>query len=147
VARVIATVGGLGYARVAPGTVASLLVALLVWILEPTAAGLVGAALVVTVIGIWAAGREEAYLALHDPTCLVVDEAAGMLVPLVARPLGVGWVLTAFVLFRVMDVWKPFPIDLLQRLPGGYSVVVDDLLGGAYASAVLQVVRGLVPRL
>ena len=123
-ARVIATVGGLGYAPVAPGTVASLLVALLVWILEPTAAGLVGATLVVTMIGIWAAGREEAYLALHDPAGLVVDEPAGMLVALVALPRGVGWVLA-----------------------DGSGVVVDDLLAGAYASAVLQVVRGLVPHL
>ena len=123
-ARVIATVGGLGYAPVAPGTVARLLVALLVWILEPTAAGLVGATLVVTMIGIWAAGREEAYLALHDPAGLVVDEAAGMLVTLVALPRGVGGVLA-----------------------DGYGVVVDDLVVAAYASPVLQVVRGLVPHL
>lgn len=143
-ARVIATVGGLGYAPIAPGTVASLPVALAVWALVPTAPGLIGAAIIVTVVGIWAAGREEAYLGRHDPTCLVVDEAAGMLVALVALPLGLGWVLAAFVLFRVMDVWKPFPIDGLQRLPGGYGVVLDDVLAGVYANVLLQLLGRLV---
>jgi len=70
-----------------------------------------------------------------------VDEAAGMLVALVGHPRGLGWVLGLFFLFRVMDVWKPFPIHHLQRLPGGFGVVTDDLLAGVYANLVLQLVR------
>jgi phosphatidylglycerophosphatase A len=138
VARLIATVGGLGYAPVAPGTVASLPFAAVVWIFAPPTLGLIAAALGVTVVGIWAAGREEAHLGQHDPSCLVVDEAAGMLVTLVAVPPALGWALAGFVLFRVMDVWKPFPIDRLQRLPGGYGVVADDVLAGVYANVLLQ---------
>jgi len=72
---------------------------------------LVTAVLVATVLGIWAAGREEAYLGRLDPGCLVVDEVAGMLVALVGLPVHLGWVLAAFFLFRVFDILEPYPID------------------------------------
>lgn len=142
-ARWIATCGGLGYTPVAPGTVASLPVALLVWALAPTDLGLVGAALVVAAVGIWAAGREEARVGTRDPRSIVVDEAAGMLVTLVGHPRHLGWVLALFLLFRVMDIWKPFPIHRLQSLPGGLGVVADDLLAGVYASLALMIPRWL----
>ncbi len=118
---------------------ASLPVALLVWALGPTDPWLLGAAALVTVVGIWAAGREEARLCLHDPGSVVVDEAAGMLVALVGHPRGLGWVLLLFLLFRVMDVWKPTPIRQLQSLPGGFGIVADDLVAGLYANLLLQI--------
>ena len=138
--------GGLGYVPFAPGSAASLPVALLVWGIAPATPALVTAVLVATVLGIWAAGREEAYLGRLDPGCLVVDEVAGMLLSLVGLPLHLGWVLAAFFLFRVLDIWKPFPIDHLQRLPGGLGVVADDLLAGLYANLGLQLLRLAVAR-
>ncbi len=135
-ARWIATAGGLGYAPVAPGTVTSLPVALLVWALAPPLPWLAASIVVVTAVGIWAAGREEARSGVHDPSSIVVDEVAGMLVAMLAAPSGLGWALVLFFLFRVMDVWKPFPIHRLQDLPGGWGIVVDDLLAGVYASLV-----------
>lgn len=142
-ARWIATCGGLGYAPVAPGTVASLPVALLIWVLAPTDLWLLGAAAVVGAVGIWAAGREEARLGVRDPSSIVVDEAAGMLVTLVGHPKGLGWVLGLFLLFRIMDIWKPFPIRQTESLPGGLGVVVDDLVAGVYANLLLQLARWL----
>ena len=130
----------------APGSAASLPVALLVWGIAPATPVLVTAILVATVLGIWAAGREEAYLGRLDPGCLVVDEVAGMLVALVGLPVHLGWVLAAFFLFRVFDIWKPYPIDHLQRLPGGFGVVADDLLAGLYANLGLQLLRLAVAR-
>jgi phosphatidylglycerophosphatase A len=135
-ARWIATAGGLGYAPFAPGTVTSLPVALLVWAAAPPRSWLVGATAAVSAVGIWAAGREEARTGEHDPSSIVVDEVAGMLVAMLAAPPGLGWTLLLFFLFRVMDVWKPFPIDRLQDLPGGWGIVVDDLLAGVYAGLV-----------
>lgn len=140
--RWIATCGGLGYAPI-PGTVTSLPVALLVWALVPSDLWLAGAAALVTVVGIWAAGREEARLGLHDPSCIVVDEVAGMLVTLLGSPRTLGWSLALFFLFRVMDVWKPFPIRRLQDLSGGFGVVADDLLAGVYAGLIGQIPRWL----
>ncbi len=132
-ARWIATTGGLGYAPFAPGSVTSLPVALLVWAWAPPRSWLLGVTAIVTAVGIWAAGREEARAGEHDPRSIVVDEVAGMLVAMLAAPPGLGWALLLFVLFRVMDVWKPFPIHRLQDLPGGWGIVVDDLLAGVYA--------------
>lgn len=143
IARWIATCGGLGYAPVVPGTVASLPVALLAWLLAPSGPWLVVAVLLVSAAGIWAAGREEARLGVHDPGWIVVDEAAGMLVALIGHPPSLLWVAALFVLFRVMDVWKPFPIHRLQSLPGGWGVVCDDLLAGLYANLLLQIPRWL----
>ena len=141
-ARWIATVGGLGYAPI-PGTVASLPVALLVWALAPSDRWVLGAALSVSVVGIWAAGREEARLGVRDPSCIVVDEVAGMLVALIGQPRNLGWALALFALFRVMDIWKPWPIRRLQDLPGGWGIVVDDLLAGVYANLLGRIPRGL----
>ena len=87
-------------------------------------------------LGIWAAGREEARVGVRDPSSVVVDEVAGMLVALIAAPPGLGWALALFCLFRVFDVWKPYPIHRLQDLPGGWGIVADDLLAGVYANLV-----------
>jgi phosphatidylglycerophosphatase A len=107
-----------------------------VWALGPATAWLVGVTIGVTAVGIWAAGREEARVGIHDPGSVVVDEVAGMLVALIAAPPGIGWALGLFLLFRVFDVWKPYPIARLQDLPGGWGIVVDDLLAGVYANVL-----------
>ena len=137
-ARWIATVGGLGYATVAPGTVTSLPVALAVWWFRPGDAALLGATAVVSVIGIWAAGREEARVGTKDPPVIVIDEVAGMLIACYGHPRTLPWVLGLFLAFRVFDVLKPLGIDKLQALPGGLGVVADDLLAGVYASLLGQ---------
>src|SRR5262245_42576178 len=133
-ARWISTVGGLGYAPLAPGSVTSLPVALAVWWFQPGDAVLLGVTGVVTAIGIWAASREETRLGTKDPQAIVIDEVAGMLIACAGHPRTLPWVLGLFLAFRVFDVVKPFGIDRLQALPGGFGVVVDDLLAGVYAS-------------
>jgi len=137
-ARWIATVGGLGYAPVAPGTVASLPVALLVWWLQPSDLALLAVTVAVSVVGIWAAGREEARVGTKDPNSIVIDEVAGMLIACAGNPRTLPWVLGLCLAFRVFDVLKPLGIDRLQDLPGGYGVVVDDLLAGVYVSLLGQ---------
>ena len=137
-ARWIATAGGLGYAPVAPGTVASLPVALAVWWLAPGDIALLVATAVVAVVGIWAAGREEERSGAKDPSAIVIDEVAGMLLACYSHPRTLLWVLGLFVAFRVFDVLKPFGIHRLQALPGGVGVVVDDLVAGLYASVLGQ---------
>jgi phosphatidylglycerophosphatase A len=133
-ARWLATVGGLGYSPFAPGTLTSLPVALGVWWFSPTDLALLGATAIVSVIGIWAAGREEARLGTKDPTTIVIDEVAGMLIACYGHPRTLGWVLGLFLAFRFFDVVKPLGINKLQDLPGGLGVVADDLLAGIYVS-------------
>jgi phosphatidylglycerophosphatase A len=123
---------------VAPGSAASLPVALLVWSFAPGDLALLGAVGAVIVVGIWAAGREEARLGVTDPGVIVVDEVAGMLVACLAHPRTLLSVLGLFLLFRVLDVWKPLGIRRLQGLPGGLGVVLDDLAAGACATLLGQ---------
>lgn len=121
---------------VAPGTVASLPVAVAAWLAGPSPLALGVAALVVAAVGVWASGREERRLGTPDPSSVVVDEVAGMLVALVGHPATPGRLLLLFLLFRLFDVWKPFPVARLQRLPGGYGIVADDLAAGLAANLV-----------
>jgi phosphatidylglycerophosphatase A len=120
-------------------------VALAVWGLAPGEPALAAAALLAAVVGVWAGGREEARVAVHDPGSVVIDEVAGMLVALVAHPRQPGWVLLLFLLFRLLDVWKPFPIRQTQSLPGGLGIVADDLLAGAVANLLGHLAGWLRP--
>lgn len=136
-ALVVATAGGAGYAPVAPGTAGSAVALVLLWVVPFSPTGLVVFLVVVTGVGTWAAHRAEPLLGGKDPGAIVVDEVAGMTLAMLAVPhtpaaLGVG-----FVLFRLLDVLKPPPAGISQRLPGGIGVMADDLIAGLYALAVL----------
>lgn len=82
-----------------------------------------------------------------DPHCVVIDEVVGIQIALVGAAPTLPGVAAAFLLFRVFDVWKPFPIDRLQSLPGGWGVVADDALAGIYTRLVLVVASLFVPAL
>jgi phosphatidylglycerophosphatase A len=89
-------------------------------------------------IGIPAATAVARASASKDPQFIVIDEVAGQLVALIAVPLAWKTFLAGFILFRVFDIWKPFPIRRLERLPEGAGIVVDDLGAGLYAFAVMH---------
>ena len=136
--------GGAGYAPVAPGTVASALTVLVLWLVPFTRAGLVLFLAVVVVLGTWAAHHAEAAIGGKDPGAIVIDEVAGMALSVLVLPLTVPVLATAFVLFRIFDVVKPFPANWSQRLPGGIGVMADDLIAGVYALALTALVRELL---
>jgi len=140
-ARLLATVFGAGRFPVAPGTFASLLAVLVFklalarfsWTIQ------IGAILCVFFIGVWAAGRHAARLGRKDPRPIVIDEVCGQWISLLAVPPTWGFMAAGFVLFRVFDVVKPFPIRRLEALPGGWGIMADDVLAGLYAAAVMQI--------
>jgi phosphatidylglycerophosphatase A len=137
IAMLIATVGGAGYAPVAPGTAGSAVAALLLWLVPFSTVGLILFLVAVTLAGVWAANRAERVLGVKDPGAIVVDEVAGLTVALLAVPRTLPVVVVGFLLFRVFDVVKPFPAGAAQRLAGGTGVMLDDLVAGLYALAVL----------
>lgn len=98
---------------------------------------------VVTLVGVWAAAGYQAATGRHDASEVVIDEVAGQWTALLALPIaGAGLSLqaaaAAFVLFRLFDIWKPGPIGWAdRRLGGGLGVMVDDVLAGIAAGAVL----------
>ena len=90
--------------------------------------------------GIFLSTAAEKITGKKDPGCIVIDEVAGMLISLVFLPFDLRLVVLAFIIFRILDVFKPFPADRLQALPGGLGVMSDDIVAGIYTNIILQVV-------
>lgn len=98
------------------------------------------AILAVTFGGIWAATRTERRLQRKDPSIVVIDEVAGQMVALLPLMiwLPTWWnVLAAFILFRLFDIWKPYPVRRLEGLNGGLGIMADDLGAGVYAAIIM----------
>ena len=118
------------------------------WLIPFSSVGLWAALAAVVGAGIWASHRVEEVLGRKDPGVIVIDEVAGMMVAVLLVPRTPGVLLCAFLLFRLFDIWKPFPARESQALRGGLGVVVDDLIAGAYALVLIMGARMLfgVPR-
>jgi phosphatidylglycerophosphatase A len=93
-------------------------------------------------VGIWASGRTAPIFGNSDPSQAVVDEVMGQLITFCFIPFGLGWpfILAGFLLFRLFDIWKPFPVRNLEVLPGGLGICADDIVAGVYAGICLAVV-------
>ena len=145
-AVLIATVGGLGYAPIAPGTFGSAAGILIYWFTRtwPTSWQL-GIIAAVTVLGTWAATRAAAHFGKDDPGPVVVDEVAGQLVTLAFTGAGVTATILAFFVFRVLDIIKPYPADRFERLHGGTGIMADDLMAGLYGCAIVHLAMRFVP--
>jgi phosphatidylglycerophosphatase A len=96
---------------------------------------------VLCLVGIRAATRSIPLLGDHDASEIVVDEVMGQLITLTFIPFGLGWpfVFAGFLLFRLFDIWKPYPVDDLQTLSGGLGVCADDIVAGVYAGLCLAI--------
>jgi phosphatidylglycerophosphatase A len=132
-----------GYAPVASGTVASAVALVLLWLIPFTTLGLAWTVGVVTAVGLWAGGRVERVLGQKDPGIIVVDEVAGMALSVLVLPRTIPVLLVAFFLFRLFDVWKPFPARESQAFTGGLGVMIDDLIAGVYALILVMGARAL----
>jgi phosphatidylglycerophosphatase A len=148
-ALVIATGAGSGYGPIAPGTFGSAAAVLLYLALAGVGVPLYLLAIViVTGVGIWAADEAERIFQQKDDRRIVIDEFSGQLLTLaplvILAPLvslrSPFWVVTGFVLFRVLDVWKPGPARWAERnLPGGMGVVMDDAVAGVIGGVLLGI--------
>ena len=144
-AMVIASFGMSGFFPVAPATFASASTAVLLYFVLPVSTVawiLLLAALLV--VGVWSSGRLERLLG-EDPSAAVIDEVLGMTLTMIAAPitpftLGIG-----FVLFRLFDVVKVWPGRRLERMHGGWGIMMDDVLAGIYAAVVLQLILWVWP--
>jgi phosphatidylglycerophosphatase A len=133
---------GCGRVPYAPGTAGTLGAFPIYWLTRPHGLfALTLAALTIAVAGIWASSRVAAETGTKDPQFVVVDEVAGVLVTWLAAPPTWQGVAIGFVLFRIFDWKKPFPARALERLPGGFGIVLDDLAAGAWGALALVVAR------
>jgi phosphatidylglycerophosphatase A len=137
-----------GYFPIAPATFASFVFILAYWLIpggEVLVHPIVCA--VTLIVSIPVSSRMEKLYG-RDPSCVVIDEVVGMQVILVgASGVGPWGLFAAFFLFRIFDVLKPFPVNRSQRLPGGWGVVIDDMLAGVYSRIAMVLLSLLIPSL
>jgi phosphatidylglycerophosphatase A len=137
--RWIATFFGIGYFPLAPATLGSA-VAIIIFSLLPRLGILaLGIGLpIMFFIGVWAATQAEKQLG-YDAHPIIIDEVVAQWIILALIPRGWLPYVCAFFLFRVFDIWKPFPIFLSQKLPGGWGIMIDDLLAAIYSVIVIHI--------
>lgn len=137
----IATGFGTGYLPKAPGTWGSLLALPLHFFLRQLTPGYYALALTgIFLLAVITAGQAEKILNRKDPGVVVIDEVIGMLITLIAAPNNPLFWLLGFLIFRFFDIFKPYPIRLIdQRVNGGIGIVLDDVMAGIYSLIVLQI--------
>jgi phosphatidylglycerophosphatase A len=143
----IATCAHVGYAPVAPGTFGSA-VGLVVYYLvrrQASTAVELGAIALILVVGLWSATEAEHHFGGIDPGPVVIDEVIGMLITLALHPVNVAGAIVGFFIFRVLDVVKPWPARRLELLPGGFGVVLDDVMAGVYGNLLMWGLVRLLP--
>ncbi len=141
ISALIATLGGLGRVPVAPGTAASFAALPLAWLLAyyGGSALLLGATLAAAVIGTWACGAYARSKNEVDPSECVADELVGQWLTFAFAPITLTGLLVAFLLFRLFDVLKPWPIPIAERLEGGLGIVADDVVAAVMAGLLVAV--------
>jgi phosphatidylglycerophosphatase A len=143
----IATCAYVGYAPVAPGTFGSAVGLVVYYLLRRQASTAVelGAIALILVVGLWSATEAEHHFGGIDPGPVVIDEVIGMLITLALHPVNVVGAIIGFFIFRVLDVVKPWPARRLELLPGGFGVVLDDVMAGVYGNLLMWGLVRLLP--
>ena len=111
------------------------------WWLSPYPELQIIGCLAVTALGFWSAGPAARAMGVKDPPSVVIDEVAGMMISLALLPATLKTYLAGFLLFRLLDIFKPGPIRSLERLPGSTGIMSDDLLAGVLTNLLLRLVR------
>ncbi len=137
---------GTGLSPIAPGTIGSLLGAALAWVALPLGIELqLVLAGMLIVAGVWICGESARRIGVHDHSGIVWDEIAGIYLVLFWLPPSITLWALGFGLFRLFDIWKPWPIsDLDHRLKGGLGIMLDDLVAALYAAVLLGFGRWLL---
>ena len=132
----------------APGTFGSLIGLALCFLLAGIhLSAAIIAALLIIGLAVWIADVAAKTLKRKDPGCIVIDEIAGMVVTLIGLPFNLTTAVTGFILFRILDILKPFPIRILdKRVSGGLGIVADDVVAGVFANALMRILLFILGR-
>jgi phosphatidylglycerophosphatase A len=128
----ISTFFGIGRYSKMPGTLGSVVAWIIAIVFYPIHWT---AIIAVIIIGIWFSDRYSRKIGVKDPPEVVIDEVAGTWISMYALPVGYG--IPALVLFRIIDIVKPFPVCTAEKLPGGIGIMADDILGGVFVWLIL----------
>jgi len=139
VAYLFATGFGSGYFPVMPGTFASLVALLIFSFIPLSSLTWILIILIFFIIGVWTSGIVEDDKG-EDPGIVVVDEFVGLWIALVFLPPSTTIIIAGFLIFRLFDIWKPFPINISQKLSRGWGIMMDDVIAGLYTNILLQII-------
>lgn len=142
--KTVSTFFYVGYLPLIPGTFGSLAGVFLFYIMRGSSFTHALVTLLLFWLGFLVSGKAEKLFQRKDPSFVVIDEVSGMLLSLLFIPFDSRFIILAFILFRLFDTLKPYPIDKLQDLKGSRGIMCDDLVAGLYANVVLQIVFRLV---
>jgi len=135
----LATSLGAGYFPIAPGTVGSAVGLAVFFLTNRWPAGAqIALVAILSLVGTWAAGEAARHFGREDPGQVVIDEVAGQLLTLLLTGVGVAGAVAGFLVFRVLDVLKPWPARQFERLPGGVGIMADDLMVAVYGNLLLR---------
>lgn len=137
----IATCLGLGYSPIAPGTAGSLAGALICFLSRNNFGLFIFLFLALFTIGVMSSGKAEEFFGDKDPSAVVIDELACIFAAYLFIPITVPVLAVGFLIYRAADIVKPPPANLLERVPGGWGIMLDDLAAGVYTNIAL---RGLM---
>ncbi|TDI90260.1 MAG: phosphatidylglycerophosphatase A [Candidatus Dadabacteria bacterium] len=140
IAKLIATVFYVGLIPIAPGTFGTIAAIPLFYALSFTPLYLyLAITVLIILISVWASGVAEEIFGKTDPSEVVADEVCGYLVTMILVPVTLGNIFFGFLLFRLFDIAKPYPIRKFERLPGGWGIVMDDVMAGVYSCITLHI--------
>lgn len=140
-AKAVASVFFIGYLPLIPGTFGSLAGLGLFYLIKSSGKPVyLLSVLCIAFLGLLTAGRVEKLLNKKDPSCVVIDEVMGMLIALSFMPLNLKIIALGFIIFRILDTFKPFPCQRLQDMHGAFGIMGDDLVAGIYTNAILLLI-------
>ena len=139
---------GSGLAPIAPGTFGTIMaIPLYLLMMQLSLVPYLILVAVVCITGIWICDKSSKLLGVHDHGGIVWDEFAGFFITMIAAPAGWLWIVIGFALFRLFDIWKPWPISLLdKKVDGGLGIMVDDIVAGVYALICVQALHYFFPQ-
>jgi phosphatidylglycerophosphatase A len=143
----VATCGYIGYIPFAPGTFGSAAGLVVFFLVRRTGsiAVEVAAIAILFAIGIWSGSEAERHFGKVDPGPGVLDEVVGMLITLALLPVNTMGAIIGFLLFRILDVVKPWPSGRFEALPGGLGVMADDGMAAVYGNLMMRALMFLAP--
>ena len=128
---------GSGYAPIAPGTAGSLLALIIYFLFPLNSFYWLTISIMLFFAGVWAGFKIEKDKG-EDPGLVVIDEMVGQWLTVLFLPPTLVTLLTGFILFRLFDIFKPYPVNKSQKLKGGWGIMIDDVLAGIYATIILH---------
>ncbi len=140
ITKALSTVFYLGYLPFIPGTFASVAGLLLFYLVKSSSFLHILLTLALLILGFLVSGRAERIFNKKDAKFIVIDEVSGMLLALIWIPYDIRLVVIAFIMFRILDTFKPYPSGKLENLSGSLGIMSDDIIAGLYTNIILQVV-------